>query len=123
MSIARKTNEVPHNYMGSLHLMALHLFNIRFQFISVLPCSVSFWSNRSTVVKRIHSCLCGFCDEEPCLEMLSGLQGKARASSHDNGDKEKVAMVMPVAWIAAPEQGWAIAEGFRKPGGRHDGIK
>lgn len=32
-------------------------------------------------------------------------------------------MVMPVAWIAAPERGWAIAEGLRKPGGRHDGIK
>lgn len=79
MSIARKTNEVPHNYMGSLHLMALHLFNIRFQFISVLPCSVSFWSNRSTVVKRIHSCPRGFCDEEPCLEMLSGLQGKSES--------------------------------------------
>ena len=57
------------------------------------------------------------------LRCWAACRGKARASSHDNGDKEKVAMVMPVAWIAAPEQSWAIAEGFRKPGGRHDGIK
>ena len=35
------------------------IYCIRFQLISVLPYSVS-WSNRSTVVKRIHSCLLVF---------------------------------------------------------------
>ena len=46
----------------------------------------------------------GFCDEEPCLERCAACRGRdRRASSHDSGEKEKMAMaamVMPVACCA-----------------------